>query len=164
MLAVTMTLLTIGGHAAAGGGLPGPVGVAIVALLATGVSQVLAPRRLRIASVLGLLLAGQGLAHVVLSVTGHHATTSAGGPGAAPMLGAHVVAAIVAAVVLARSDELVDRWLTLAATVLGTPLPVLADLPRAVVRRPERSRTPGLTDSLLHHAGRRGPPARLLLT
>lgn len=164
MLAVTLTLLTVGGHAAAGGGLPGPFGVAIVALLATGVSQVLAPRRLRIAPVLGLLLAGQGLAHVVLSVTGHHATTSAGGPGAAPMLGAHVVAAIVAAVVLARSDELVDRWLTLAATVLGTPLPVLADLPRAVVRRPERSRTPGLTDSLLHHAGRRGPPARLLLT
>ena len=65
---------------------------------------------------------------------------------------------------LPHPRELVDRWLTLAATVLGTPLPVLADLPRAVVRRPERSRTPGLTDSLLHHAGRRGPPARLLLT
>lgn len=161
MVASTLAGLTVAGHTAAGGA-PDPVGVVLVVLLSAGLAQLLAARRLRALPVLALLLAGQGLAHVVLSLAGHHAPSSSG-PGTGAMLTAHVIAAAVAALVLVHADRLVDRWLRLTATILGAPALALPDLPRPAAARPRETRAPSPSDLLLHHAGRRGPPVRLLL-
>ena len=156
MVAVALGSLTMAGHATAGGGLPDLGGAAVLALIAVGLGSALAARRLRIVPVLALLLVGQALAHVVLSVSGHHAGPATGSAG--PMLAAHLLAGAGAALVLVVSDRLVDRWLALWATLLGAPR-VPSSRPVGAVRRAPAPGRPDLTTrELLHHLVRRGPP------
>ena len=158
MVGATLTGLTLAGHAAAGGGaLPNAVGFTVVVALALGLCACVARGPLRPVRVLALLLAGQGLAHVVLTVTEHHGAGAAH-PALAVMVVAHATAAAVAALALVYADRLVDRWLTLWSTLLGTPAPVgpaCAGPNRPV---PTAGAAARRTRLLRYEVARRGPP------
>jgi hypothetical protein len=134
--------------------------VAPVVALSIGLAFATSSGRARPAPVLAFLLVGQVLMHMLLTVGGGHGHAAAStGPATLTMVAAHVGAAVVATVVLVHADELIDRWGTLLASVLGWVVPLTwapAD-PReatpATLARPDARTAP-----LRHQVTRRGPP------
>lgn len=137
------------GHLAAGGPLPA---VAVLAVLAgaSGVAWLLSVRRITPGQLVGLLVLCQVGVH--LGAMGQHATMGAG------MIGAHVLATAVSALVLARGEQFVwqlaDRLglvpVALRIVALATPVerpPVVAPAVRSL--RDVR---------LVHSRVLRGPP------
>ncbi len=162
MVAAALASLTVTGHAGAGGGLPDLGGAVVLGVLAAGLGSAVASRRLRVLPVLALLLLGQVLGHVVLTVAGHHGAPA--GPSPWLMVAAHGGAALGTAVVLVRCDRLLDRWLTLWATVLGTPAHPAALIGAAPAVQPAGA-PPLVTVRVLRHLlVRRGPPAPAVLS
>jgi hypothetical protein len=174
VLAVTSATLAVAAHAVAGGELPD---AGVTALLTIGVAAVgvaLADRRRSIGAILAVLGAAQLATHVLLSFAGTGMSGSMGGAmsGAMagdahmvthgyslPMLGAHAVAVLISAWLLARADDAVF----LAASVLARLLPrlfsalVVPDAPRRprpVVAGQDRA----LTVLFRRSNARRGPP------
>ena len=163
LVAATLLVLTIAGHTAGGGSLPDLVGLALATVIATGLALAASGQRLGIPRILALLLGGQALLHVVLTLAGGHAhDSSATGPGVAAMIAGHVAAAGVAAVVVAYADELIDRWASLVQAAIGS-VPSIASPRRrataAIAVAPASQRT--AIDTLLHQVVRRGPPAAM---
>jgi hypothetical protein len=157
VLAVTSAALAVLAHTAAGGTLPD---TGLTVLLTVGVAAVgvtLASRRRSTAAVLAVLAAAQLASHVLLSVDAMGGMPSHGD--GLPMLGAHALAVLVSAVVLARADDAVF----LVAAVLAMLLPVLAvpPPPEAPVRIRRRLRPADrqVTVLLRRSHARRGPPA-----
>ncbi|MCX6433738.1 MAG: hypothetical protein NTX29_13500 [Actinobacteria bacterium] len=156
----TLVLLTLAGHAAGSGSLPGPLGLAIATVLAFGLAFATGARQLAPMQLLGFLLGGQILLHLVLVSAGGHAHGAAPGPGTAAMIAGHVAAAVIAAVLLDQADQLIDRWVSFWATALGAT-PLIAGAPqetrrlRATPIAPASSRS----EHLQHYVVRRGPPA-----
>ena len=159
MTAGALVVLTVAGHTGAGGAAPDAVGLAAVMVLALGLTVATSARPPRPLRLLGFLLGGQALLHVVLTMSGTHGhTASIAGPSTAAMIGAHVAAGLVATVVLLHADDLIDRWQTLLLTALGVvpaePPTIAAARPVEVAHASARS-----LDALLHQVVRRGPPA-----
>lgn len=153
-------MLTLLGHAAAGGGLPGFGGLLVVFVLAMALGSAVAGRRRHVPMLVFLLLAGQSLMHTVLSVTSHaHATSVTG-----TMLVSHIAVAVIAAVIIDRGEGLAARWLAYLAQAIGG-----VDL-ASVPHRPRTVAASGGTDPLAfaialeHHVVRRGPPLRSALS
>jgi hypothetical protein len=139
------------GHHAAGG--PLPVGAVVTVFAgAAGVAWLLSARRVAPGQVVGLLLLCQVGVH--LAATGEEMTMGAA------MIGAHVLATAVSAVVLAHGERLVWQL----AERLGLAPVAVRILPVA----PARGRTPvEVTDvrslrdvRLTHSRVLRGPPVR----
>lgn len=159
MVAVTSLLLTLSGHAAAGGGLPDLAGLAVVAAVSVAVAVAVARRPIRASAVAPLLLAGQAVSHVVLSVGVHHSAGS--GPPVAMALW-HLCAAVGAAAVLAHADRLIERWLTMWSTVLGAPWTTHRPLGSFRARPADPSDVTPTLQALRFLVTRRGPPRPVL--
>ncbi len=153
-------MLTLAGHTAAGGAADA-VGLILVTGLAVVLGWALSTVRLGPARVFGVLVGGQALLHLVLTITSAHGHGgAAAGPSAHAMVAAHLVAALLATAVIVHADGIAAAWQAFLSVLLGTPwTPALA-----VEGRPsDRSITaPGpsparrfLTDQVV----RRGPPA-----
>lgn len=165
VLATVVLLAGSGGHALAGGTLPGlPVLAALLAAL-TPVAALLLGRRIDALQAGLLLLLGQAVVHLALmSAVPDHATGAAGAAGAAhgatpTMLLAHLAAAGVGGVWLAAGERALWTVLDLALVrlvavlVLRRPVPVPVPGTARVVPAPE---PPALRD----RAERRRLPAR----
>ena len=165
LTSVALTVLTIAGHTAGGGGLPDPTGLLVVTGLAFGLAYAISAHHVASTRLLAFLLAGQAFLHLVLTFSSAHAhSMGAAAPDARAMIAGHVVAAILAAGLLTHSDTLIDRWLAFLRAVLGTPPPESAPMIRLTGQTtPAPAPCSRLRDSLLRQDTRRGPPALLPL-
>jgi hypothetical protein len=127
MLAVTSAVLTDAAHAAAGGGLPstGLTALVTVGVAAAGIG--LAGRRRSPLAVLAVLGAAQLATHVLLSVETLAAdqgmTAMHGMPfDGVGMIGAHAIAVLLSAGLLAKADAAVFTVAAVLAMVLPTVL------------------------------------------
>lgn len=120
MLGAAVTALTVAGHAAAAGQVPGLLGLVAVGVTATALcASAFAARRSLGATAL-LLLGLQLVGHVLLAIGDHgHGGTLV--PSAA-MLSFHAAAAIVSAVLIGHADELASRWARLLAPLVSPAL------------------------------------------
>jgi hypothetical protein len=164
MLAVTSAVLAVGAHAAAGGGLPS---TGLTALLTVGVAAAgiaMAGRRRSTLAILAVLGAAQLATHVLLSVQtlaadqvmAMHGMPFDGGS----MIGAHVVAVLVSAGLLAKADAAVFAIAAVLAMVLPTvlrvpPVPEAPPGPRPFPTPVDRTTIRIL---LRRSNARRGPP------
>lgn len=164
LIALGLAVLTVAGHAAAADRLPDPGALAAAGVLAAALAVPLAQRRRPLLVLAGWLLAAQAIIHVVLAVTDGHGH----GHGLLPspgMLLAHALAGVGVAVVVAWADDVLAAWQRLAHTLLD---PITA-APAPLFGRPMApvDSTPvHLIPQRRGHAwaGRRGPPAALLLS
>ena len=161
LVAVALAVVTAAAHTAGGGAID-PLSGALVLALSVALASGVAARRLSVTRLIAAVLGAQAVLHLVMTVAGSHAHHSGHGS-AAPMLLAHMLAAIVTAFVVVRADGLLSAWARLVDTALGTAL-TLPTVP-AAHGTPVRSTSPDLTvlQTLLHRVERRGPP-RVLLT
>lgn len=153
--ALTAALATVA-HTWAGGSAPSGAAVALLGVLALtlGAVAATAPVMATVPGLLVLLATGQVLAHLLLGVAGHHhGVTPPSGPS---MEGAHVLAVIVCAVLIAaasRLGEALSRAVR-AMTTPPNPAPVAtADVIAPSADQPLQARLL-LAASLSH----RGPP------
>ncbi len=156
-MAAALILLTLVGHTAGHGSLD-VLGIALISLLAIGFGTALSARRLTALPVLGVLLAGQLLLHVVLTFTSsHHAGASS--ISTPLMVLGHVIAAVIATGVVLRADALVRAWLRFLTAALGSISPD-PSLPAAgtLIHAADAVSVPR-TGALQHSVVRRGPPA-----
>jgi hypothetical protein len=156
-LAVTSAALAVAAHAAAGGGLPDP---ALTALLTVGLAAVgiaLADRRRGPGAVLLVLGGAQSATHVLLSVADQG--MAADGPNMLVMTGAHVLAVLVTALLLASADAVIYRLAALFARLLPTVLvaPPVPDRP-VTLARPAEPVHASMSVRLRKVSPRRGPP------
>lgn len=159
LLGSALTVLTLAGHTSAGGALD-VVGAGITAVVAFALAVALSARALSFPLLLAVLLAGQGLLHVLVTITAGHAHAAAG-PSTHPavMVVAHALAALVAAALITHADHLAARWQAFLATVLGAsvlllPTPTLP--PRRGIAR--ATSADAMLVLLMHGVIRRGPP------
>jgi hypothetical protein len=160
LLGSALTVLTLAGHTSAGGALD-VVGAGVTAVVAVALAVALSARALSFPLLLAVLLAGQGLLHVLVTITAGHAHAGAG-PSSHPvvMVAAHALAALVAAVLITHADRLAARWQAFLSTVLGAsvpPLPTPAMPPNAGVAR--ATSVDAVLILLMHGVIRRGPPS-----
>ena len=160
LLGGALALLTLAGHTAAGGGLD-LTGTAVAVAFSLALAGALSARSRSLPALVAILVAGQALLHLVLTLASGHSAHVAGGPGvSAPVMAtAHLVAAVVAAALVRHADQVASAWRRFAGTLLGTltPSPAGACLPPG---RPVAVRLPASSSALLrHHVVRRGPPA-----
>ena len=158
MLAMVVTCLSLAGHAAGRGTLPGGIGLLLVVVVAVGLTWTAVARRRSFAWLLAYLLGVQLLLHVVLVLAVPHGHSMGHMPllPTADMALGHVVASLLAAALLARGEQVVDAWSRLlrARLVWSAPslaAPVGAPAVRADAWQPtplDAARTPR----------RRGPP------
>jgi len=127
-LASVVTFLSLAGHSAASGTLPGLVGLLVVVIVATGLTIVATSRTRSFGWLLGYLLAVQLLIHVFLVLESPHAHSMTPMPllPSGDMAMSHLVACLVAAVVLARGEQTLDAWSRLLTARLTWHVPVLA--------------------------------------
>jgi hypothetical protein len=172
-------LLTYGGHRAAGGALPDLGLLIVLALLLAGFLITLADRRRGPLAILVLVGGSQLAMHGLLQLLGgsHEHAASAGLPGlpgslAVPallpvlMFGAHALATVITAAVLAGAEAAVFT----VAHALARVLPLALSMPRTpeppgrpgVVTGPMDARLRGVLGRRLHL--RRGPPPRCPVT
>lgn len=157
MTSAALTVLTLGGHAAGAGTVPSAVGLAMACGVSFALTYAVSDRRRGRIWLLAYLLGGQVLLHTLLSFTADHQHGGAQLPSPA-MLAGHALAAIVATLLLAHADDLLERWLLLLSHALGAPrLGEGPDRAPADARPRHRARA-GLLCALLHHVERRGPP------
>lgn len=176
--AAVATLVAATAHTLAGGGPPAPLLVAAVAILVAPFGVALAGRRLSAWRVGATVLASQAVFHAAFALTagadpsaahGHHVTVLAGGttPVAlpdAPMLVAHVLAAVATVAALYSGERMLRalgrgiRSLLARVRVVAPPpsVPVLVAAQRERTERPARIVLSGVT--------RRGPPAFVTAT
>ena len=172
-------LLTYGGHRAAGGALPDLGLLIVLALLLAGFLITLADRRRGPLAILVLVGGSQLALHGLLQLLGgsHEHAAAAGSPGlpgslAVPalmpvlMFGAHALATVITAAVLAGAEAAVFT----VAHALARVLPLSLSMPRTpeppgrpgVVTGPLDARLRGVLGRRLHL--RRGPPPRCPVT
>jgi hypothetical protein len=159
-LATVSGSLAAAAHEFGGGGMPQ---TGLTALLTVGVAAVgvaLADRRGSLPVILAVLGAAQLATHVLLTVESMNMPGMHQVDGPA-MVGAHTIAVLVSAVLLAKADAAVFQVIAaltrLLPTVLTTP-PVPEAPERPLARVPASDRT---TSVLLRRSNaRRGPPAR----
>lgn len=160
LVSAALVVLTLAGHSAASGRLPGLLSVAIVVGTATMLTAAATARRVSPTWLAAYLIGGQALLHVLLAMSDAHghATTLIPSP---LMLAAHGAAAIGAALVLVEADALIGRWAGLVGQVFGIDRAIEIGTPRVrVSHRATNVDVPGVLPTLLNAVVRRGPPAR----
>jgi hypothetical protein len=154
VFAVVAALMAALGHAIAGGGFPDAAALLSTAAVVGGSVSGLARRRRTAAGIFGVLLASQVAFHLTFVVAGHehHAVDLT------RMIGFHLAAAAIAALVMARGEAalfVLLSWLdrlvpTLVAAIPAPP----GDRPRPSPPRPH----PMANRAPLVPISRRGPP------
>lgn len=160
LVSAALVVLTLAGHSAAAGRLPGLLSVAIVVGTATMLTAAATARRVSPTWLAAYLIGGQALLHVLLAMSDvhGHATPLIPSP---LMLAGHVAAAISAALVLVEADALIGRWAGLLGQVFGIDRAVALGASRARATLPVPTDVvPGALPALRHALVRRGPPAR----
>ena len=167
--ATACALLTYSGHRAAGGAMPDLGLLLVLSLLLAGFLITLADRRRGPLAILAMVGGSQLALHGLLQMlAGSHPEPAAALPGALPgaltgplaMLGAHALATLLTAAVLAGAEDAVFT----VAHALARALPLTISAPRAVelpsrlsaVTGPLDLRLRGVLGRRLHL--RRGPP------
>lgn len=152
-----LVLLSLIAHAAAAGSIPGGPALLGGIVVAAALAWPVAARQRSVAWLATYLLVGQLLIHVSMVALGHHGVSYLPESG---MVAAHAGVALVAALLFARGEQIVQAWLRAAARLLGAPrvrrvpipgLTVFSNTERIVIF--DRF----LTASTL----RRGPPLRI---
>jgi hypothetical protein len=176
----TVGLVAVGvalaGHAAGGASAPEPAALSAVALGAALIGVALSGRQWTLGPLLGLLLGAEAVLHVLFGTGGDPAATAVGGfqhahhhaaaaatadHGALGMLPAHVLAALITALLLRRGEQ----WCWAPARALARPLRIalLAGAPPVPPRSrlPVTGQRPHSPRSLMLAAALpdRGPPA-----
>jgi hypothetical protein len=152
--------LAVGAHGVASGAPPPGPATALLAVLAATIGALAAtmPRASDARVLLGLLAAGQLVAHLMLDAAGHsHAPATA--PPAAAMLGAHLVAVAAGAALIAAGDRLcgaVSRAIRVTARPAAAPVAAATVVAANDADQPLRF-TLLLAASMSH----RGPPVSL---
>lgn len=157
-------VLALAAHGLASGAAPSGAGAALLCVLAATVGAVAATtdRTSDVRVLLALLAGGQLVAHLILALAGHHHPVH--GP-VCPwpvMLAAHMVALVVAAVLIATGDRLCRVVCTAIRDAVrqipstGLPVPATAAVPTVGGDQPLRSALL-LAASVSH----RGPPVGL---
>ena len=165
-LSLVVLLLSLAGHASASGSVPGPLGLAFAAVVCAGLTTVAAGRRRSWAWLTAFLLGTEALLHVIFVVSDStHAHGSGGMMAAVPstgMVAGHVVASLVAAVVLMHGEATLRAWSRLLAAAFGAVVPALAPVS---ARSTPPVRNPALSPRgtvLSRNLARRGPPVTSL--
>jgi hypothetical protein len=158
-----MVVLTLAGHTA-GGGSVDMLGLAIAATLSLGLAASATRRRITWSRTWIALLAGQALLHVILTFTSGHAHGTTTTNVHAMVLG-HVIASLLAAVLVVHADAVMDRWSAYLSAAIGAVAPPFSE-PQAPPARPIVTlvaSTPALRH-MRHRLIRRGPPPRFALS
>lgn len=157
----TLAILTIAGHTAAGGSVE-LAGLLLVTVLALLLGSAVSGARLNAFGVLGVLLSGQALLHLVMTFTAHpHAAGDAGWSSTA-MVAAHVVAAVLATGIIVHADDLAAAWQRFLSVILGAdPIRHLVVTSPVTAVAPEQNHATALTGVLVGQVVRRGPPVGL---
>lgn len=161
--AVAAPALALAGHTSASGYPPQPL--LAVSITAVGVGSAMAAGRLRrsIGWTFAYLVAIQVLAHCVLWATTHHGIRDSLIPGPT-MVVAHAIATLAAAVLMVRTERLLQAWQCLVSWVLRLfPRPGIADTHVASAVISGASALPPCLE-LLSAIARRGPPTSLAVT
>ncbi|MGM1058228.1 hypothetical protein [Saccharothrix sp. Mg75] len=162
LLAVTSSALTVTAHGAAGGEVTEFAPALPLTLLVAFAGTAFADRGRRPWTVLATLGVAQVGQHLLLGL-GHH-TADGPGLGFSPtaMTAAHVVAALLTGLLLARADAALGALGAVARRLV--PLPPTPPAPVGAVAVPVPSSTPDrLVGVLLRRVnGRRGPPPLLI--
>jgi hypothetical protein len=160
VLAGTVTFLALAGHAVGRGELPGFIGLAVVLVLASALTFAACSKRRSAVWLLGYLLATQLLIHVLLVLASPHAHATGSQPliPTGDMAASHLVAALVAAVVLARGEDTLEAWARLLSAGLTWLLPTLAPLSTSPAQGIESAPWARVTSDLTAAHRRRGPP------
>ncbi|MFJ6670447.1 hypothetical protein ACIQMJ_04985 [Actinosynnema sp. NPDC091369] len=158
LLAVTSAALSATAHGAAGGSVTEFAPALPLTLLVAFAGTALAERGRRPWSVLATLGVAQLGQHALLTL-GHHAADGPGlGFSPTAMTAAHVVAALLTGLLLARADAVLHALADAVARLL--PLPPVPATPAGALWSPTPSSSGNaLVDVLLRRVhGRRGPP------
>jgi hypothetical protein len=158
LLAVTSAALSVAAHGAAGGSVTEFAPALPLTLLIAFAGTALAERGRRPWTILATLGAAQLGQHALLSL-GHHAADGPGlGFGPTAMTAAHVVAALLTGLLLARADATLHALVTAVSRLV--PLPPAPVVPTgALWVLTTASPANPLVDVLLRRVhGRRGPP------
>ncbi len=158
VVTVGLTVLT---HAAAGGGAPSPVALALLVVVTAAVGAPMFRRRLRTHTLIPVVGAAQVALHPVFQGLSDSAVDGHAGHGSAlPMLGAHVVAGVLAVLLVTALDPVVS-CLGLRGARMPVRLVVVRATPEAeppiVPFADEVVPAPRVTALA---APRRGPPPR----
>lgn len=162
MLGIAVTLVTLVGHTAAGGGLP-PVGPLLLLLpLAVALGAALADRRMSPAKVIAFVVGTQVLLHLLVTVACSHSGHGAGSATPAPadrMLLGHAIATVIIVAMLVHAETALHRWLRFLADLTRTW--TLPALPVPVGARPVHlaSVAPFASAEFRVSVQRRGPPS-----
>jgi hypothetical protein len=160
--------LSVGGHILAGGALPAPATAGTLLGVTAAGSIALSGRRWTVSSLVSVLLGVQVVCHLALAdnPAGHLANHRHAAHGAsASMVAAHVLAAVVTAVLLSRGESWCWRLVALLSRPVHVAALLTAHTPQAVAAPPPAPAVgslPVLRSLLLGDAQpRRGPPALL---
>jgi len=164
VLATAVLALTLAGHTSAHGALPSTAGLVLAAMIAGSLTLVATARDRSWAWLFAFLLASQLLLHAVLVVSSGEAHMMYGPEPLLPtgwMAVAHVLASMVAAVLLSRGDAALRAWTNLLRASIGIHLdpclPIGAQ-PNAVA---PQARWWPVTSERSWDVSRRGPPCPL---
>lgn len=152
-LGVAMLLLTVVGHAAGQGAIPGPDGLGIAAVLSFAFATAVSSRRVPLVRLVLVLVGSQIVLHVVLDTTAHHATW----PPTTAMVVGHACSAVLAALVIWRGEECVARWLAYLAQAIGRHCAPV-ELPRSTATATHVTSLTRPARYLHYILVRRGPP------
>ncbi len=160
--------LSVSGHILAGGALPAPATAATLLGVTAAGSIALSGRRWTVSALVSVLLGVQVVCHLALagSPAGHLANHRHAAHGAsASMVAAHVLAAVVTAVLLSRGESWCWRLVALLSRPVHVAALLTARTPQAFGApspAPAVGSLPVLRSLLLGDAQpRRGPPALL---
>jgi hypothetical protein len=160
LLAVSAAALSVTAHRLADGGLPDPAMTALLTGLFGWTAAALARKARGPVATITLLGIAQLVMHLLLTtLAGHHDMYAMPGSTGLGMVGAHAVATVLTALLLARADTMLLTVLAVLRAFLPrllTPLPV----PAAPALVPVRPDAPGhlVGVDLRRIRGRRGPP------
>jgi len=118
LLAGLVTVLTVAGHSAADGALPGPLAWVVVPTVAGAFTRIAYERRRNVLSLALIVVVLQVVLHAVLVIVGGHHGSLAFTPSPS-MVATHLVAAFVIALLVARADHLIDAWIELGRRCLA---------------------------------------------
>lgn len=154
-------LVSVAGHAAGGGAVPGVAGWLLLSAVCLAGAGVLSARRWTAVRLLVALVAAQTVAHVLLHLTAPSA--AAGPPGSAGLALGHACAAVVLAVLLAREEAVLWRVVDLLLGGLlalwpGLPTGTPAVVPAGDGADRRASAAAPRSALVLLTAPRRGPP------
>ena len=158
ILAMSMVLLTSLAHLQAHGDLPSVGTLLAMTPLVLALSTLVLGRPCGTFFLVAFSISTQALLHMLMTVGAGHGSHHASLLPSTGMLAAHLGAAIAIALVLARGDALLHRWLTMLRTALVAPIITIPAIASRLVFITPRSGSHFTFRDLGHAIHRRGPP------